>query len=68
MLGLEKNLRNVVISRCRDNEITTLRDNQKQKRVRNIFVFQKFVVPLHRFFDVTDGRKKSCLSMLRETY
>ena len=36
--------------------------------MRNIFMFQKFVVPLHRFFDVTDGRKKSCLSMLRETY
>ena len=31
-------------------------------------MFQKFVVPLHRFFDVTDGRKKSSLSMLRETY
>lgn len=30
-------------------------------------VIQKKVVPLHRFFDVTYGRKKSCLAMLRET-
>ncbi len=40
----------------------------KTKKSTKYFLFQKFVVPLHRFFDVTDGRKKSCLSMLRETY
>lgn len=30
-------------------------------------VIQKFILPLHRFFDVTYGRKKSSLAMLRET-
>jgi hypothetical protein len=39
-----------------------------KENTQNVLSVQKFVVPLHRFFDVTDGRKKSCLSMLRETY
>lgn len=38
-----------------------------RKRISQLSVIRKFILTLQRFFDVTYGRKKSSLAMLRET-